>query len=55
MTSTDEVKDLERDAQAAVLKRLITAADAGQADSTVLRLAEAYQHVADARRPTAAR
>ncbi len=51
MTSLAEIADIERDAKAAVLKRLIDAADSGQAPSLVLELAEAYQRIADARKP----
>jgi hypothetical protein len=47
MTTITEVADLELDAKAAVLKRLIAAADTGSVESA-LELAEAYQRIADA-------
>jgi uncharacterized membrane protein len=51
MTTITEVADLELDAKAAVLKRLIAAADTGSVESA-LELAEAYQRIADAGKPT---
>lgn len=50
MTTTGEVLDLELDAKAAVLKRLIGVADTGSVEAT-LELAEAYQRIADAGKP----
>ena len=51
MTTITEVADLELDAKAAVLKRLIAAADTGSVESA-LELAEAYQRIADAGKST---